>query len=191
MTIRIIGALFALGVVGSSPASGAPVTFGVTCGANGPTCSANDYLKITAKVPSVAPAPAPTAAGASPEATSRYLSTLTAATSAAAAQAEKVWAGGGITVQIADAENPENVLPNNLTRLVETSTDGERQISLRQLLAPANRSNGVLQATLLFYAGLFLLSLNTLLALPEFSTKSLAVLGISAAGYLGIRFAAQ
>jgi hypothetical protein len=42
-----------------------------------------------------------------------------------------------------------------------------------------------------FYFVVFLWSLNPLLALPDFSTNTLALLGISNAGYLGFKFAAQ
>lgn len=42
-----------------------------------------------------------------------------------------------------------------------------------------------------FYFVVFLGSLNTFLELPEFSTNTLALLGISNAGYLGFKFAAQ
>jgi hypothetical protein len=37
----------------------------------------------------------------------------------------------------------------------------------------------------------FLSSLNAVLALPEFSSYTLALLGISTASYLGYKFAAQ
>lgn len=43
----------------------------------------------------------------------------------------------------------------------------------------------------LFYMGLFLWSLNRELALPEFSTNTLALLGISTASYLGYKFTAS
>ena len=48
-----------------------------------------------------------------------------------------------------------------------------------------------LTAFTLFYLIIFLASLNTLLALPEFSSNTLALLGISNAGYLGFKFASQ
>jgi hypothetical protein len=42
----------------------------------------------------------------------------------------------------------------------------------------------------LFYAGVFLWSLNRILALPDFSSTTLGLLGISTASYLGFKFAA-
>jgi hypothetical protein len=42
-----------------------------------------------------------------------------------------------------------------------------------------------------FYAGVFLGGLNSILALPEFSTDTLSLLGISSASYLGYKFASH